>query len=370
MWLKTWGYPQSFPQPVCIQGFTFAVMYAFLKPLIFRIQPEKAHYLTMGLMSFVCRIPLVKSFLTRYYQVVDASLEVEVAGLRFPNRVGLAAGFDKDARWLHEMKTLGFGFVEIGTLTPVGQEGNPKPRLFRLPKDQGVINRMGFNNGGVADAVGRLKQRPSNLIVGGNIGKNKVTPNEEALHDYVTCFDALHPHVDYFAVNVSSPNTPGLRALQDKEPLLKLLEAVIARNVAASPPRPVFLKIAPDLTDGQLDDMIALVQESGIDGIIATNTTIERSGLLTDADQVESMGAGGLSGAPVRKRSTEVIRYLHNASNGAFPIIGVGGICSAEDAQEKLDAGASLIQVYSGLIYAGPGLVKSINRALLKRNRH
>lgn len=323
----------------------------------------------MELMAFVCRNSLVKRFLTRYYRVVDASLEVEIAGLRFPNRVGLAAGFDKDARWLHEMKTLGFGFVEIGTLTPIGQEGNPKPRLFRLPADEGVINRMGFNNGGVADAVERLKQRPENLIVGGNIGKNKVTPNGEALHDYVACFDALHAHVDYFALNVSSPNTPGLRALQDKEPLRALLDAVVQRNRLASPPRPIFLKIAPDLTNGQLDDVVELVQESGISGVIATNTTIERANLSTDADIVKEMGAGGLSGAPVRKRSTEVIHYLSRASKGSFPIIGVGGICNAEDAQEKLDAGASLVQVYSGLIFAGPGLVKSINRALLNRNR-
>ena len=322
--MKTLVYPQCFPQGVCSQGFTFADMYGIFKPFIFRIQPEKAHYLTMGLMAFVCRNPVVKSFLTQYYRVSDASLEVEIAGLRFPNRVGLAAGFDKDARWLHEMKTLGFGFVEIG---------------------------------------------PENLIVGGNIGKNKVTPNEEALNDYVTCFEALHPHVDYFALNVSSPNTPGLRALQDKEPLRLLLKAVMDRNIAASPPRPIFLKIAPDVSNEQLDDIIDLVQESGIDGIIATNTTIERSGLVTPADEVEKMGAGGLSGAPVRDRSTEVIRYLHQKSNGSFPIIGVGGICSAEDAQEKLEAGASLVQVYSGLIYAGPGLVKNINKSILKQNR-
>ena len=367
--MKTLVYPQCFPQGVCNQGFTFADMYAIFKPFIFRIQPEKAHYLTMSLMVFVCRNAMVKRLLTQFFRVSDVSLEVEIAGLRFPNRVGLAAGFDKDARWLHEMKTLGFGFVEIGTLTPIGQDGNPQPRLFRLPEDQGVINRMGFNNGGVDDAVVRLKQRPENLIIGGNIGKNKVTPNEEALNDYVTCFDALHPHVDYFALNVSSPNTPGLRALQDKAPLRLLLKAVMDRNIAASPPRPVFLKIAPDLSNEQLDDMIALVQETGIDGIIATNTTIERSGLVTPADEVEKMGAGGLSGEPVRKRSTEVIRYLHQKSNGSFPIIGVGGICSAEDAQEKLEAGASLVQVYSGLIYAGPGLVKSINKSILKQNR-
>ena len=340
-------------------------MYTFLKPIVFRIAPESAHYLTMRLMTIACSIPFVSSLLSRYYSVSSDSLAVEVAGLRFPNRIGLAAGFDKDARWLHELKTLGFGFVEIGTLTPVGQAGNPKPRLFRLIDDEGVINRMGFNNSGVEEAVKRLRSRPKNLIIGGNIGKNKSTSNENALDDYVACFDALYPYVDYFALNVSSPNTPGLRELQDKEPLRTLLEAVTHRNAKASPPRPIFLKIAPDLSNGQLDDIIALVAETGINGIIATNTTIGRSGLKTSAEVIENIGAGGLSGAPVRSRSTEVIRYLSEQSKGTFPIIGVGGVCSAEDAKEKLKAGASLVQVYSGMIYAGPGLVKRINESLL-----
>jgi dihydroorotate dehydrogenase len=293
---------------------------------------------------------------------------VEVAGLKFPNPVGLAAGFDKDARWLGEMATLGFGFVEIGTVTPVSQPGNPKPRLFRLPQDNGIINRMGFNNGGMDEAVERLKQRPRGLLVGGNIGKNKVTPNEDAISDYEKCFEALHPHVDYFVVNVSSPNTPGLRELQEKEPLAKLLLALVQQNESKTAQRPIFLKIAPDLTNDQLDDIIALVTETQISGVIATNTTIERGGLKTSKPEIEAIGAGGLSGAPLRERSTEVIRYLHTHSDGAFPIIGVGGICSPQDALEKLEAGATLLQVYSGLVYAGPGLIKKINQAILSRS--
>ena len=334
-------------------------MYKWLKPLIFRTDPERAHYATMGVLKFACALPGGAALLRAAFRAPKQ--EVAVWGLRFPNPVGLAAGFDKDARWLRELGVLGFGFVEIGTLTPVGQSGNPQPRLFRLPADRAILNRMGFNNGGVEPAVERLKRRPSGLLVGGNIGKNKVTPNEDAVSDYLSCLDALHPHVDYFTVNVSSPNTPGLRALQDREPLTALLRAVVNRNRTYPAPRPVLLKIAPDMTDGQLDDIVAIVQEVGVDGVIATNTTIDRSGLTT---HTESLGAGGISGAPVRDRSTEVIRYLHERSGGAFPIIGVGGIDSAAAAQEKLDAGATLVQVYSGLVYEGPGLVKRIVRGL------
>ena len=339
-------------------------MYKLLKSLIFRFSPEQAHELTMKLLSVACAIPGMAAAMKAHYAVRHPSLEVNVAGLRFPNPVGLAAGFDKDAKWLKELRTLGFGFVEIGTVTPRAQSGNPKPRLFRLPKDQGIINRMGFNNGGVEAAVERLKRRPKGLIVGGNIGKNKVTPNDEADEDYMACFQALHPHVDYFVVNVSSPNTPGLRDLQAKEPLAKLLRSLMSENRLQEQERPIFLKIAPDLTDEQLDDIVELVSETGIAGVIATNTTISRAGLKTNANDVEAMGAGGLSGAPVRDRSTEVIRYLHTKSGGSFPIIGVGGIASGADAQEKLEAGASLVQVYSGLVYEGPGLVKRINRHL------
>lgn len=279
-----------------------------------------------------------------------------MAGLKFPNRVGLAAGFDKDAKWLDALALLGFGFVEIGTVTPRAQSGNPKPRLFRLVEDEGVLNRMGFNNEGLVPAVARLVRRPEGLVVGGNIGKNKTTPNDRAVDDYLACVDAMHAHVDYFVVNVSSPNTPGLRELQDKEPLTALLRSVVKRNAGHPGKRPVFLKIAPDLTDGQLNDIVDIVLSEGVDGVVATNTTISREGLATDSESVSAMGPGGVSGAPVRARSTEVIRHLAAKSQGQFPIIGVGGIDSVEAAHEKLDAGASLVQVYSGMIYQGPGL--------------
>ncbi len=345
----------------------FRAMYKTLKPLIFKLQPEKAHEWTMALLTFACAIPGVGALLRSFYAVRSKELEVEVAGLTFPNPVGLAAGFDKDARWLKQMRVLGFGFVEIGTVTPLPQDGNPQPRLFRLPADKGIINRMGFNNSGMVAAAARLRRRPPGLIVGGNIGKNKITPNDQAESDYIQCFNALYDYVDYFVVNVSSPNTPGLRELQEKEPLQRLLETLMAERSKRSIARPIFLKIAPDLTDEQLDDIVELVQAAGIDGVIATNTTISREGLSTPAEEVEQMGAGGLSGAPVRARSTEVIRYLHEQSKGAFPIIGVGGICGPEDAREKLDAGASLVQVYSGLIHEGPALVKRINKGLMAR---
>ena len=263
------------------------------------------------------------------------------------------------------MAMLGFGFIEIGTLTPKPQEGNPQPRLFRLPEDEALINRMGFNNGGVLDAVERLKKRKSDVIIGGNIGKNKVTPNEKAVDDYLFCLEALHPYVDYFVVNVSSPNTPNLRDLQEKEPLKALLTAVKSANDQKEQPKPILLKIAPDLTEGQLDDIIEIVAETKIDGVIATNTTIDRSGLKTGQSEVEAIGAGGLSGKVLKNRSTEVIRYLSTKSKSAFPIIGVGGVYSAEDAIEKLEAGASLIQVYSGMIYEGPSLIKRIKKGLI-----
>ena len=284
--------------------------------------------------------------------------------MKFPNKVGLAAGFDKDAKWLDALALLGFGFVEIGTVTPRAQSGNPKPRLFRLVEDEGVLNRMGFNNEGLVPAVARLVRRPEGLVVGGNIGKNKITPNDRAVDDYLACVDAMHAHVDYFVVNVSSPNTPGLRELQDKEPLTALLRAVVKRNADHPGTRPVFLKIAPDLTDGQLDDIVDIVLSEKVDGVVATNTTISREGLATDAETVSAMGPGGVSGAPVRERATEVIRHLAAKSQGQFPIIGVGGIDSVEAAQEKLDAGASLVQVYSGMIYQGPGLPSRLVQGL------
>ena len=330
---------------------------SLIRPAAFAMDPEKAHYRTMGVFGFGLGIPGVGGALR---QSMDPGAQpgdaVEVAGLQFPHRVGLAAGFDKDGRWLHELKAMGFAFVEVGTVTPKPQPGNPKPRLFRLKEDRGLVNRMGFNNGGLEALVERLKRRPEGLIVGGNIGRNKVTPNERAADDYHTCFVGLHPHVDYFAVNVSSPNTPGLRELQDRAPLTALLQRLQEHNRAQAVQRPVFLKIAPDLSDAQLDDIVALVADTGIDGVIATNTTISRAALKTPESQVEAIGAGGLSGAPVRTRSTEVVRYLRE--RGDFAIIGVGGIEDGASAREKMDAGADLVQVYSGMVYTGPGIVR------------
>lgn len=300
------------------------------------------------------------------YAVEDKRLERTVFGITFPNPVGLAAGLDKDAKLFDELGILGFGFIEIGTLTPKPQPGNDKPRMFRLRADSGLINRMGFNNQGTLVAVERLKRRKTKVIVGGNIGKNKVTPNEEATSDYESCFETLFPYVDYFVVNVSSPNTPNLRELQDKEPLTALLSRLKVLNAKKPNQKPILLKIAPDLTDSQLDDIIDIVQSTKIDGVVATNTTISRSGLSTPAETIQAIGLGGLSGKPLTKRSTEVIRYLHQKSGGSFPIIGVGGIHTAEDALEKLQAGASLIQLYTGFIYEGPALITKINKALLR----
>lgn len=296
------------------------------------------------------------------YLLNDKALERELFGLKFKNPVGLAAGFDKDAKLYNELANFGFGFIEIGTLTPKPQSGNPKKRLFRLKEDSAIINRMGFNNGGVQEAVERLKKNKG-VLIGGNIGKNKVTPNENAVDDYEICFNALFDYVDYFVVNVSSPNTPNLRELQDKEPLTQLLKALQVLNFKKANSKPILLKIAPDLTDDQLLDIIDIVKTTKIDGVISTNTTISRKGLLSD----NKTEVGGLSGKPLTQRSTEVIRFLAEKSNKAFPIIGVGGIHSAEDALEKLEAGADLVQLYTGFIYEGPQLVKEINKAILKK---
>ena len=342
-------------------------MYSIIRSILFLFDPEKVHYFTMSMMRFILRIPGMKALWKKMYVVDHPSLKRELFGLSFDNPIGLAAGFDKNATMYNDLAYCGFGFIEIGTVTPLGQEGNPKPRLFRLKQDSGIINRMGFNNAGVDAAVEQLKLRKTKLIMGGNIGKNKVTPNEDATSDYVIAFEKLFPHVDYFVVNVSSPNTPDLRSLQEKEPLTELLQTLQNLNAKKEKRKPILLKIAPDLTNEQLDDIIEIVMEVKLDGVIATNTTISRAGLKTDPKTVEEIGAGGLSGKPVRNRSTEVIRYLSEKSNKAFPIIGVGGIHSAEDAIEKLDAGADLLQVYTGFIYEGPRLLKRINRALVNR---
>ncbi|PSR53341.1 dihydroorotate dehydrogenase (quinone) [Adhaeribacter arboris] len=339
----------------------------FIRPLLFQFDPEQIHDLSYSGIKTAFKLPFAAELGKKIFRVDHPILEREVFGLKFPNPVGLAAGFDKDARLVDEFETFGFGFLEIGTLTPMPQPGNDKPRLFRLPKDQAIINRMGFNNRGVEVAAARLRNRKGTTIIGGNIGKNKVTPNEQALKDYLYCFDALYDVVDYFVVNVSSPNTPDLRALQDKEPLQHLLSELQNRNQSKPQAKPLLLKIAPDLNQNQLDDIIQIAITTQLSGLIATNTTISRNNLLTSQAEVSAMGAGGLSGKPLTQRSTEIIRYLRQHLPQNIRLIGVGGIMTASDALEKLDAGADLIQLYTGFIYEGPGLVRQINQALLRR---
>lgn len=340
-------------------------MYSIIRFFLFRFDPEKIHEFTFECIRIAHKIPGMRALLRAIYTVNHPALKRTVFGLEFPNPVGLAAGFDKNAALFDELASFGFGFVEIGTVTPLPQPGNDKPRLFRLSEDKALINRMGFNNKGAETAAARLRFRKKDgPIIGGNIGKNKVTANEDAGSDYLKCLRALHENVDYFTVNVSSPNTPGLRALQDKEPLMKILHELKEENSRFQHPKPILLKIAPDLSNEQLDDIIEIVRETKIDGVIATNTTLSREGLQS-ANRNET---GGLSGAPVTQRATEVIRYLKNKSNHAFPVIGVGGIMNVQDALDKIDAGADLIQLYTGFVYEGPGLVKAINKALLKRS--
>lgn len=362
-------------------------MYNFLRHLLFLLPAETAHYFSMNGLKALCSIPFIKKWLSNTF-THHTPLTTHLFGLRFKNPVGLGAGFDKNAKYLRELEALGFGFVEIGTVTPRPQAGNEKPRLFRLPGDKALINRMGFNNDGVNVIAGRLKKwrgkdsrwkttddtgkktpssvihHPSTLLIGGNIGKNKATPNEEAWKDYEICFRALHPYVDFFVVNVSSPNTPGLRELQEKESLRKILTHLQEMNRSFSLQRPVLLKIAPDLTFEQIDDVISLAIEINLDGLVATNTTISREGLTTDHLQLTGIGAGGVSGLPLKEKSTEVIRYIHQKTDGRLPIIGSGGIFTAEDAKNKIVAGASLIEVWTGFIYEGPSIVKNICKGL------
>ncbi len=345
-------------------------MYFLIKPILFQFDPEKVHHFVTANLKRFNRFRSGAALSRTLWDFKDARLEKEVFGLKFKNPVGLAAGFDKNGELMGEMANLGFGFVEVGTVTPLPQDGNPKPRMFRLPDDEGLINRMGFNNAGVDIVAERIaafrknaKEYQKGLIIGGNIGKNKITPNEDAVSDYIKCFDRLFDVVDYFVVNVSSPNTPGLRALQEKEPLTQLLNTLQKRNLKNGISRPILLKIAPDLTNEQLDDIVEIVQQTHIAGIIATNTTIGREG-LSSSDALKNE-TGGLSGKPLTKRSVEVVSYLTKKSNSRFPIIGVGGIHSPEDAIDMLNAGASLIQLYTGFIYEGPGLIKRINKKLL-----
>jgi len=331
-----------------------------IRRILFWFDPEVIHHFTFSLIKILMKIPGIPQISRRIFMINEPNLERELFGLKFKNPVGLAAGFDKNAVLFDELANYGFGFVEIGTVTPKPQPGNPKKRIFRLREDEALVNRMGFNNDGADAIVERLRKRKSGIIIGGNIGKNKVTPNENAIDDYMICFEKLFEVVDYFVVNVSSPNTPNLRALQDKEPLTELLRTLQTENEKKTSPKPILLKIAPDLTDSQLMDIIDIVNTTKIAGVIATNTTISREGLQSE----HRNETGGLSGKPVRERSTEVIRFLAEKSGKSFPIIGVGGIHSADDAKEKLAAGADLIQLYTGFIYEGPTLVKKINRSL------
>jgi dihydroorotate dehydrogenase len=362
-------------------------MYKIIRNILFLFPAEAVHYFAMNFLWLLCHIWIIRKLLAVFFSPPDdenlksESSRYRVCNLNFRNPVGLGAGFDKNAKYLRELETLGFGFVEIGTVTPLPQAGNVKPRLFRLPKDKALINRMGFNNDGVKAVAKRLRQwsvvndqsensrfttPDSRLIIGGNIGKNKITPNEEAWKDYETCFKELHDYVDYFVVNVSSPNTPGLRELQEKESLRKILRHLQMINNAKAQAKPIFLKIAPDLSNEQLDDVIDLVMEIKLDGLVAVNTTISRDGLSTHDSRLTSIGPGGLSGMPLKHRSTEVIRYIFQKTKGEIPVIASGGIFTGADAKEKLDAGASLVQVWTGFIYEGPGIIRKICKYLSK----
>ena len=380
-------------------------MYKLIRDFLFLFDPEKVHYFSMNSLRLLCRIPVLKKIIHHLFSPANPSLQTKFVGINFKNPIGLGAGFDKNAQYLNELEALGFGFVEIGTVTPKAQAGNDKPRLFRLPKDKALINRMGFNNDGVEAVAERLKSwreradhrlpttdqrlpttdyrlpttsyrplttdhRPPTtghqVIIGGNIGKNKITSNEDAWKDYEICFTALHPYVDYFVVNVSSPNTPGLRELQEKDSLRKILTNLQQLNAQHINPKPVLLKIAPDLTTPQIDDVIDLAMEIKLDGLVVANTTISREQLQTDNREVQVMGAGGLSGLPVQKRSTTIVQYIHQKTNGEIPIIASGGIFTAADAKEKLQAGASLVQVWTGFVYEGPAIVKNICKGLQK----
>jgi dihydroorotate dehydrogenase len=352
-------------------------MYPLLRRFFFLFEAEKAHHLAMNILKLFCSIPPVRNLLSKYFLISHRNLQKQLFGLNFRNAVGLGAGFDKNALYLKELDTVGFGFVEIGTVTPKPQAGNDKPRLFRLKKDSALINRMGFNNDGAAVVTERLKKwrekedrwqeqnqkseiRNQKLIIGGNIGKNKSTPNEEAWKDYEICFNTLHPFVDFFVVNVSSPNTPGLRELQEKDALRKILIHLQMINNGKAKAKPILLKIAPDLTKDQIDDVIELAEEIKLDGLVATNTTISSAQLKTSADKLKTIGTGGLSGKPLEQRSTEIVNYIHQRTNGSIPVIGSGGIFTPTDALKKIAAGAALVEVWTGFIYEGPFIVRNI----------
>jgi len=353
-------------------------MYPLLRNILFWFDAEDVHYFAMNMLSFFCKFSFIKKYLKKTFTPDNSNLSKEVLGITFSNPVGLAAGFDKNAKYLNELEALGFGFVEIGTVTPLPQEGNPKPRLFRLPKDKALINRMGFNNEGAKAAAERVRKfrkqqlsaignQPSSsniqysgLIIGGNIGKNKMTPNEDAWKDYEICFNELHDVVDYFVVNVSSPNTPGLRDLQQKDSLKKILTNLQEINKTKNIQKPLLLKISPDLNQNDLDDIIELALEIQLDGLVAANTTISRNNLITNKETIETIGAGGLSGKPLNKEAERITNYIYTKTKGTIPIISSGGIFTSSDAQEKFKNGASLIQVWTGFIYEGPGIAKKI----------
>jgi dihydroorotate dehydrogenase len=344
-------------------------MYRLLiRPLLFLFPPETVHHLLVSFLRFAFKIPGLLPLVRSCYHLKHKSLETEFLGMHFSNPVGLAAGFDKNAQVYKEFQAFGFSFIEVGTITPLGQPGNVKPRSFRIKKDRGLINRMGFNNHGAEAAAARLaRRRPKGLILGGNIGKNTQTPNERAVHDYEAVFNAIYDGVDYFVINVSCPNISDLRKLQDQDSLEQILGRIMELRNERETPKPVLLKISPDLNYKQLDETLEIVKRLGLDGIVATNTTVSRDGLKTPDSQIQAIGNGGMSGAPITARSLEVVRYIHNRSEGKLPIIAVGGIMSVQDALNMLDAGATLIQLYTGFIYEGPGLARRINRAILKR---
>lgn len=343
-------------------------MYKFIiRPILFLLQPETIHHLIVNILRFVFKIPGISFFVKTLYCVKNDKLKTEFLGMSFDNPIGFAAGFDKNAEIYNEFKNFGFSFIEIGTVTPIAQAGNPKPRSFRLPKDSALINRMGFNNKGVIYAAKQLKKHNPRLIIGGNIGKNTETPNSKAIDDYVYCFKELYDYVNYFVVNVSCPNIKDLRELQDKESLTDILNTLIEIRAKLPIKKPILLKISPDLNNNQLDEVIDIIKTTGTDGIVAVNTTVSRDNLISSEKKIKNIDNGGLSGKPLSKRSTEIIRYINHNSNGTIPIIGVGGIMSVEDAIEKLHAGASLIQLYTGFIYEGPGFVKKINKALINK---
>jgi dihydroorotate dehydrogenase len=338
-----------------------------LRPFLFLIPPETTHHIIVFIVRIAFRIPGLKPLLRKIYWTNSKQLERELLGLQFANPIGLAAGFDKNASFFREFTSFGFGFIEIGTVTPLGQAGNPKPRLFRITRDHGLINRMGFNNSGLDEAIKKLRKRPEGLIIGGNIGKNTATPNEKAVDDYAKCFEGLYPFVDYFVVNVSCPNICDLSELQDKELLKGILIRLSDLRSKMTRKKPILVKISPDLNSNQIDDVLELISLTGMDGIVATNTTIQRENLISGTEIIEKIGQGGLSGKPLRQRSTEIIKYIAEKTKGNLVIIGVGGIMSPEDALEKIHAGAHLIQIYTGFIYEGPAIVKRINKVLMEK---